>query len=612
MARPSYTQSGPAQWDCAIDGQPFLYAPTGNRPIVRQGTDALKEQFDSTGVPGENALSNWWYRSQNSFHHGGGIKYFDGEADLAYRYKESWSVDVWTPGQVTSLYKPINPGAAADGSHHPFTYLYGTMFIKGTKMGALQTDGTMSWPGVFDQLAVTMTASPEKWFVCTQRGIWAGPIGSPPQPGGSIYSLPNGVTGYVAALGWVKSRLIACVNQYVWNLAGTTSGVLTTAATHTTELDPFYKHPLASWEWTAVADGPEAIYLSGFAGSHSEVMAVNLDPQTGALEKPRQVASMPDGEKILSMISYLGTYIILGTTEGVRICEIQSGGALSVGPLTWESEDPVRSIVANGKFLYCCGGYVEGEGHCLVRINLGEPLVSNGRYTGHFAWARDLGYASGTPEGVAMLGTTGRPVATGPSVLYASATERLPGWIQTGRIRFGTWEDKNFAFIRMLNKKDGATAFIGANWVDEENVIRSLGTWNTTTATDVKAEGADGEPHEYVSYRFVIDRAEFRGYQVKAAPSGVKERIIQVPLLCFEREQPAGGPSIIRPVYPRVKALETAEAKNSLVNWQDFTTGETALAVIDKVEFVSTLAPSTRPERSQRGGILTVTLRLVG
>ena len=98
-------------YDCAIAGIPFLTAIRDDRPYERATAQFRKQQFDSQRDPGEQSLSNWWLRSQSSFHAGEGIKFYDPLANPysdtistnSYRVKDSYGVDIWTQGEVSLL-----------------------------------------------------------------------------------------------------------------------------------------------------------------------------------------------------------------------------------------------------------------------------------------------------------------------------------------------------------------------------------------------------------------------------------------------------------------------------------------------------------------------------
>ena len=80
---------------------------------------------------------------------------------------------------------------------------------------------------------------------------------------------------------------------------------------------PLFTHPSTTWKWTGVCDGPNAIYISGYSGAAGGIMRLALDT-TGAvplLNKALTAADMPPGEYVTALGSYLGKYLVIGTTS---------------------------------------------------------------------------------------------------------------------------------------------------------------------------------------------------------------------------------------------------------------------------------------------------------
>jgi hypothetical protein len=92
-------------YDVNIGGLPFNLAIKDDQPYVRETNDYKRQQLDTSPEPGEQTLSQWWVRDQDSWHRGGGITYYEPGSDptTRYRFKSSVGVDVWTKGQATLL-----------------------------------------------------------------------------------------------------------------------------------------------------------------------------------------------------------------------------------------------------------------------------------------------------------------------------------------------------------------------------------------------------------------------------------------------------------------------------------------------------------------------------
>jgi hypothetical protein len=108
-----------------------------------------------------------------------------------------------------------------------------------------------------------------------------------------------------------------------------------------------------------------------------------------------QVAEFPPGEEVHALKVYLGTYVAIGTSRGVRIGQIGSNGRMQYGPLTVETTQPVRSLSSRGQFVYAAiEADIDGFSGC-ARIDLSEEINqvgANGYVTSNsfrFAWAYD-------------------------------------------------------------------------------------------------------------------------------------------------------------------------------------------------------------------------------
>ena len=412
-----------------------------------------------------------------------------------------------------------------------------------------------------------------------------------------------------------------------------------------------YKSRASYWNWSAIADGPQGIYCSGYSGEKSAIMFSTIAKQEAndipELQPPYVVAELPAGEIILSMVSYLSVYLVIGTNLGVRVAIIDSRGGLIMGPLSIKSDNDVRALAVSGDFVYAGGGKsVTKDGvskNCIYKLNLSKPVQENTLSFSYqkFLFDNDSVYnINNHVVGIVKFNSIDRIcfAVKNIGIFKETAVKVTSGWLETGKIRLDTAEDKIFQYLRVSNlPTDG---FISVYWRDETNTLSTtpITAWYCddytgtipgksgylTDPTGIKAvdmEGTipvDGEisAHPYISYRFVLEPGltttnspTLLSYQVKANPANIKQNLIRLPLLAMNREK-ANGLIIERPVFDRVRVLEKAEQQAKVVLFQDFGTGEERLVVIDKIQFISNLIPENRTA-ADRGGILLVTIRTV-
>lgn len=643
MALPSWTNSGPNQYDYAINGVPFLSAASSDAPYTRATAAFKKDQIDTTTEPGEQSLQGWWYRSQSSFDLGAGIKFMDSARDetLSRRFADSAGVDVFTAGQVTLLRKcSLASGILAPGQHMAVGFANageeGVLVSQGSAIHKVLTNGTVSnvlWNGA--AAPYDLITDGGAYFASTDVAVYRGVL--PSANGQSIYSFPSTTTR--GKLAYAKERLIVAGDQHLWAVptepvlvGGTPNTLILTGTASATAHMKLYSHPSPTWKWTSIVDGPAAIYAAGYAGDYSAIYSIGIDTQSNSivptLNTPYLIAELPRGEYVTSMVTYMGTYVVIGTNFGVRVGAILADEGLAIGPLLFEGDTNIYSLYAAKNFVWASGSNTDGHTG-LYRIDLSKSLEDNGL---RFPYARDIyldgnTWAAKPTRSIVQLGYTGRIAFTIDDVglaVEAASTRVTSGWLETGKIRLDTAEDKIFQYIRVNTLPvDGGMKI---EWRDTAAALHTLATYQTgvvaPATTGIRAydtDGSDAEPTPWVSYRFtltppVADATKtpvLLSYQAKAQPANVKQRSIRVALMCFQREAGIGNKVIERSVWDRIKQLEIAEEKGSVVRFQDLGTGEDRYCLIDSVQFVAETIPETRSAQNNPGGILVVTLRSV-
>ena len=103
----------------------------------------------------------------------------------------------------------------------------------------------------------------------------------------------------------------------------------------------------------------------------------------------------------------------------------------------------------------------------------------------------------------------------------------------------------------------------------------------------------------------------FTGYQLKALPAVPRQRLIQYPMLCFDRESDKFGVMVGYEgrAYDRMSQLESVENAGDTIRVEDFRTGESYLGLIEEMDFINRTPTDKR--FSGFGGILLVTIRSV-
>ena len=613
----AYTPTGPA-YDVAFAALPFFLAASDEQPYRRVTAQYRKQQIDQTREPGEQTLTGWWVRSQSSFHLGAGIKYFEPiqEESLRFQYTESKGIDVWTRGQITLLNDTASfyTGAAPaqmigvnDGTNDCIFITDGTALKKITSAGS---STTITQAGTASTI-YSLTTNGTSYYFINGTHIHRGSVGATPADA-EIYNAPSTTR---ATIRYVKQRLIAAIGPAIYELnANHGGGSLPTA---------LFTHPNASWVWSSISEGPQAIYISGYDpnGTSSSVFKISLDATTPnslgfpTLETPTVIIDMPFGERINDFEVYLGTYAVLATSAGFRIGLSSATGDIQYGPLLFK-DSACRAIAFKDSYAYL-STLVDGEAG-LVRVDLSTTVVANDLY---FPWAWDLVAAgtSTTSSQVAFFGNSDRLAFSTGNNIWAESTTSLvsEGYLRTGYIRYNTLETKIYKLLQArINTTNGG---LSIESIDSTNTSYNIGTFSQGTSVPEINVSYPNSSQEYLGFKFTMTRSSsdtskgplFTGYQLKSLPAVPRQRLIQYPVFCYDHESDKFSNEVgyEGSAYARLSQLESIENVGDTIRVQDFRTGEEYLGIIEEMDFINKTPEDKR--FSGFGGTLLITIRTV-
>lgn len=614
------------RWDCSVGSLPFLFGFSDQNPMVRETGQFRRDRVDNQREPGEQSLdSGFWIRSQSSWHYGSGISSAEplevSEQEARFRYNAGGGVNVWTAGQVTLLNDTKKQLSSTATGQLLLGVDTGVIHAAGNSMKYISNAAavtTITWGGA--NPIASLASNGYSWFAGSDDGIYKGTL--PSGAGTKIYTV-SGTT----LIRWVKSRLIATVGASLYEITN-----ITPASPPAALPTALFTHPIAGWVWTDIAEGPSAIYAAGYSGDTSLIYKIDVTATstTTTLSQPVVVAELPRGEIVYSLYSYLGSYMVIGTSKGARLATINNSytasGTLTLGPLTVTSADGCKDAVADGSFVYVTMGSKGSAGNRetrpgLWRINLSTNLNQNPLL---FANAADLVVPTGetgTTNQVTLAGGKLWFTADGTGVFQQVTDYVASGWIETGRIRLGTVEAKAWRDVRLLGVPDmGGTVAARASLYSSP----TPSTWDQIISISGNDPDATGKlvatfptPQSDLYLSFNLTTSDytvsptFAGYQVRAIPAPRRSELIQVPLLCYDFTVDRVGSRYghIGLSWEMYQLLKNLESSASTVQWRDYTTGERAEAYIEQVKMTRTTPPTRNV--SGMGGVLTLTLRLV-
>lgn len=580
-----------AGMDFSIGGLYFKTATDDQNPYQRQTAQFKKDQFDTSPEYSDQSLLGYWTRGQFSFHRGEGVKYYevsDPSNSVEFRYWQGGGVDPTVPGAVTN-YRAWTPSGIAGA---------GISAYAETTTGAWATlDGTDVYTSqglVAGILGVSITASPALVYVATSDKK----IYSVNPATGVATLLYNHDTAFTFVF-WAKARLFAIdTTGRCYQLVGNPiAPPLTLSGT-----DLVFTLPHAAPAWVGM-ETPGAIFL----GNGSNVYALTVDNSGGVptLSAPVTAAVLQPGEIVAGMATNLG-FAVLSTSSGLRTAQV-SGDQIIFGAL--EVDGPGGPCVAwrSGIASVCNGDLYFTDYDQPVRISAyGTPIGMQ------YAVHRVL---EGSFTGLAPSPSTAVPVPLTGTDVWKQASALAPGWMATGLTRFATMEPKKFQSVYV--RASGTAGSVIISKVEASGTVTSLYTLDLTTADSVTLGLNEPEPLESLGLRFdlIPDEADptqgptLLGYQIKALPCPTRQRLVAIPLLCFDRELRTSAPRNGHDgaAWAKLSALEDMESSGGTFRFTDYRTGESGECYIEQIQFQGTTPPSAKS--AGFGGIVVLTIR---
>lgn len=604
----TFTRSGVA-WNYAIGSLPFMSAASEQNPIVRTLAPYRKQQFDSSMEPGEQSLDGWWLRSQSTFHHGAGQLYGDpgvrgDDADPA-RFYTSYNVDPWTPGQVSLLKTTVNqvtqPCKRLIGYVDP-THGDAVFGVTDTRAQWRSLTGLRSLNEVVGVSTLQSCAfDGTTFYVSTLDGVYTKPITDFAAAWTKVWDIPTKVN----VIGFVKRRLVLATSDGVYELTGA-GPVLPTPK--------WVPKPLGITP-TGITEAGNAIFVSYYINNQSEILKFTLDG-TGTmptLSGGSTAAALPYGELVRSIQGYLDRYLLIGTTLGPRVAAVD-GTNIEYGPLLLSTPAPVLHWTTRDRFAWFTASRAHADGLSgLYRVDLSVDLGNL-----QFAYAPDLVLTNTDDVGaVAHCGTSTRKAVTNATQLrFESNNFVTSGYVESSRIRYATLEPKVYKLLRVRGPLLAAGA--SATVVDPlGSVLPVIGYAAGTRPGSEDHSVPLLAPAEYLSVRLNLtcdgpatSSAILAGWQLKALPATPRQKLIKLPMYCFDYEKDRFGvkTGAAGSAEARLRGLEQLARNLDVVSFQDLDSNLIERAVIEEIEFVQTTQPSSY---GGWGGRVTVTLRTV-
>jgi hypothetical protein len=228
------------------------------------------------------------------------------------------------------------------------------------------TDATIAYGGSGSDIT-SLAQDGLNYYAANDTGIYRGDLTGTGATGSIFYQ-----TGDNTVIGFVKQRLVAAIGPSVYEITSSTG------ATGPLVADKRYTHPDVNWIWTAIVEGPQAIYASGYRGNNSSIFKFTLSTVgvMPTLTNAVTAADFPDDEHVTALGVYLGTYMMIGTNKGIRVGILDANGDITYGPLIYEKSDVshTTAFAFEDRFAYATvTNDIDGKSG-LIRIDLSQEI----------------------------------------------------------------------------------------------------------------------------------------------------------------------------------------------------------------------------------------------
>jgi len=636
-------------YDIVIDDLPFIVKVNNQDPYRRETAPYKKEQFDNSTEPGEQSLTGWWLRSQTSWHNGSGIKFYEPGTDyqhVSHRFADSRGVDVWTVGEATLLPSVfhaytgaagINAAVGNDGTNDVLVSGDANGILKKITLDANSSATTAnyvytatSYPqghSGSDFGFTSVTTSGGKYYATCTGAIHRGTIGT--LSSDVVFARHSATTN--AFVKYAKGFIFFGENS-ILNLIDDSQGN-TNAHSGALPAGKQYDsrtHLDSTFVWNDVVGGQTHIYASGNSGNSGEIWKIPFDGSPTStnngtllpdLSSSSVNATLPDGERVNAIHFYLG-YLVVGTNKGARICPVNVNGDLTLGPLLVETSYGINGFTERGTYIYAATkakDSLENINGILIRIDLSQQFDD-----GTFAYAYDLEYES-TPDSsdctevynidsrlVMVIQENGN---AGELQVEHTTDKRSSGWLQTGKIRYGTIEPKFFRYVNVQCTTGQGDTIVVAT-IDKNGLENSIVTLSEGLSNQDVLIVTPSTKQEYMSFKFTFnnvtddqDLPVMEAYQIKSTPATRRQRMYQYPLSCYDNEMDKFSSvfGYTGRAMEYIQRIEAIEETGKFVNVTDYRTGEQYQGVIEEVRFTNESSPDKN--NSGFGGLLLVTVR---
>ena len=597
------------QLDVTVDGIPFNLDPTGDNPLVWEVREDRRDQFENSPEAGEQTFGFWWLRSQSTWHGGAGQTFLDtGTEDPSLtriRFNTSYQMDVFSEiGQTTPRGAATNTAITNAVRGVPFIRS-GVNKIAIAKGNTDSLDFYNTSPFAFDTnvslteggaACLDITSDGERLFVAINNKIIR------VDEAGTQVDIATLTFTKSVRLVYAKKRLLLAHGPNVYEVDPDPGAP--PVALGAGQLKFALKTP--NWAFTDIAEGPNGIYLTGFAGLTGQVWQLSETESGGTITLGAGTLqiTLPTGEVPYAIFFYVNSLFVLGTSAGARVGSFTPDGRPQFGPLSFDLSS-VRAIGAIGATL------IIGSDVGVYSIDL-STLTSR---AGTYAYAHRHDRTTGSTY--RSIVTSGALGAVAVYAIHQTGIEResadSSGWIQSSWMTWSTTEQKKAYGVVVGAKVVTGTMTITVENYEGDTVSFVAGADAARTVWEFGLSLDPSGAYRYkVEFSAGTDQNFLNSVQIKALPQERRFESIVLPLMMYNIEQTSGGFTIGYDNFAldRLQALVSMAKNNRTIQVVINSLGVSYLCQTRDLQFRQ-IDGIVRQDGHKVGGVVNLVLRVV-
>jgi len=216
---------------------------------------------------------------------------------------------------------------------------------------------------------------------------------------------------------------------------------------------------------------------------------------------------------------------------------------------------------------------------------------------------------------IVMVVEENEVASSGELHIQSATLKRDTGWLQTGKIRYGTIEPKFFRYIN-VQCTTGQNDTITVSTIDRNGLENPIVTLSQVVSNQDVLISTPSTKQEFMAFKFTFNNVTddqalptMQAYQIKSTPASRRQRMYQYPLSCYDNEMDKFNSvfGYTGRAMEYIQRIEAIEETGKFVSVTDYRTGEEFEGVIEEVRFTNESSPDKN--NSGFGGLLLVTVR---